>query len=214
MGSESSSLQTEKDAEKVNPSLEEEMHIRFFMPDEKCFTTDEVRAWYKGFTSYAPDGKANPSQFKQVYTQYFPFGDATQFSSHVFRVFDTNGDGVVDFREFISAMALTLHGTIDERVKWAFSVYDIDGNGEITRKEMLSILVAIGKMVGNSVQWPSDERTPYARLEKLFKILDTNNDSLISLKELTDAAHKVPYIAKLFSYGDHNSSSVITKKKR
>ena len=194
MGSETSSLKDEAN---------EEMQVRFFMPKETSFTNEEMKQWHKGFQKYASDGKANPEQFRKVYSEYFPYGDATQFSNHVFRVFDTNGDGVVDFREFISAMAITLHGSLEERIKWAFSMYDIDGNGEISEKEMLNILVAFGKMVGNSVEWPVDERTPYGRMQKLFKILDHNKDAKISFQELADAAHHEPYIAKLFSYGDH-----------
>ena len=194
MGSETSSLRNEG---------EEGNQVKYFMPKETSFTKEEMKEWYRGFQKFSSDGKARPEEFKKVYNEYFPRGDATEFSKHVFRLFDTNGDGVVDFREFISAMAITLHGSLDERIKWAFSMYDIDGSGEISEKEMLSVLVAFGKMIGESAEWPADERTPYGRMEKLFKILDKNKDAKISLQELSDAAHCEPYIAKLFSYGDH-----------
>lgn len=42
----------------------------------------------------------------------------------------------------------------------AFRLYDINNDGLITKKEMLQIVGAIYKMVGNMVKLPEDEDTP------------------------------------------------------
>ena len=106
----------------------------------------------------AQRGRLSRQEFVKLFEAIFPESDAVEFANHVFRTFDVNKDGiwchrifgskkidglslgVLNFREFVIGLSLSLRGSFDEKLYWAFKVYDVDGNGFISQSEMREII--------------------------------------------------------------------------
>ncbi|VDM12491.1 unnamed protein product [Wuchereria bancrofti] len=132
-----------------------------------------------------PKGHLTKDQFIKVYKDFFPSGSAEGFCEHVFRTFDTDNSGFIDFKEFLLAINVTSSGTPEQKLEWAFRMYDIDGNGTIDEKEMIKIIEAIYEMLGPEVTKSADD-SPRKRAKMIFEKMDVNNDKELTLKEFVD----------------------------
>ena len=145
-----------------------------------------------------PDGQLTEPGFQRIYKQFFPNGDPSEFASFVFKVFDENNDGSIEFSEFIRALSITSRGSLDEKLQWAFKLYDLDHDGCITRDEMLAIVGAIYKMVG-TVNLNEEMNTPEKRVDRIFRMMDKNNDAELTLEEFKEGAKADPSIVHALS---------------
>ena len=59
--------------------------------------------------------------FIDIYMSYFPSeGNPEDFLAHVFRTFDSDNSGTIDFKEFLMIIDVTTEGTDEEKWQWAF----------------------------------------------------------------------------------------------
>ncbi|XP_073476838.1 A-type potassium channel modulatory protein KCNIP1 isoform X3 [Aquarana catesbeiana] len=61
------------------------------------FTKLELQVLYRGFKNECPSGVVNEDTFKQIYSQFFPHGDASTYAHYLFNAFDAAQSGSVKF---------------------------------------------------------------------------------------------------------------------
>jgi len=150
-----------------------------FITDNTSFTEDHIKEWHKGFMEDCPDGRMDREKMKQMFNSIMPKDDpneanpgtsAEQFLDQLFRIFDKDGDGSIDFKEFMIATDMSSCGDPAEKLRWAFRMYDKDSSGAIDLEEMVEIFCLMYAVQGFS------EAEATERAEKIFHTLDRNND--------------------------------------
>jgi len=82
-------------------------------------------------------GEITLNDFKTIVQSKNPF-----FVERVFQIFDKDDSGSISFQEFIDAMHQFAGQTPDDKIKFLFKVYDIDGDGLIQEAELQHVMRA------------------------------------------------------------------------
>ncbi|XP_018419919.1 PREDICTED: guanylyl cyclase-activating protein 1-like [Nanorana parkeri] len=145
----------------------------------------EIHHWYKKFMIECPSGQLTLHEFKQFFGLRGLSGDANSYIEQMFRTFDMNKDGYIDFMEYVAALSLVLRGKIEQKLRWYFKLYDVDGNGCIDRHELLNIIKAVRAINGCDHDTTTEEFT-----NRVFDKIDINGDGELSLEEFVEGARK------------------------
>ncbi|MEQ2164259.1 Guanylyl cyclase-activating protein 1 [Goodea atripinnis] len=100
----------------------------------------EMHLWYKKFMTECPSGQLTLHEFKQFFGLKGLDSEANAYIEQMFRTFDMNKDGYIDFMEYVAALSLVMRGKMEHKLRWYFKLYDVDGNGCIDRYELLNII--------------------------------------------------------------------------
>lgn len=94
-------------------------------------------------------------------------------------IFDEDGGGDVDFQEFVSGLsAFSSKGNKEQKLRFAFKVYDIDRDGYISNGELFIVLKM---MVGSNLK---DQQLQQI-VDKTIMEADLDHDGMISFEEFT-----------------------------
>ncbi|XP_026257100.1 A-type potassium channel modulatory protein KCNIP1 isoform X2 [Urocitellus parryii] len=154
------------------------------------FTKRELQVLYRGFKNECPSGVVNEETFKQIYAQFFPHGDASTYAHYLFNAFDTTQAGSVKFEDFVTALSILLRGTVHEKLRWTFNLYDINKDGYINKEEMMDIVKAIYDMMGKYTYPVLKEDTPRQHVDVFFQKMDKNKDGIVTLDEFLESCQE------------------------
>ncbi|KAF9407006.1 hypothetical protein HW555_012822, partial [Spodoptera exigua] len=124
--------------------------------------------------------------FKFSINEYFSFpANTAQYAHFVFNTLDQDRSGLLSFEEFVTGLSILSRGTLEEKLRWTFSLYDINGDGCITKEEMTEIVTAIYDLMGKIK-------------------MDLNRDGVLTLDEFLDCCLRDEDISRSMGVFDSN----------
>ena len=76
------------------------------------------------------------------------------------------------FQDMLVSLSTLLHGTLHAKLMWTFRVYDLNGDGVITKNEMGNVVVAVYELMGIILKPPVSKQ--------LLRILYNSQNTLLS----------------------------------
>lgn len=150
----------------------------------------EVDEYYKNFLEKHPDGKITKKEFKSMIQTCYPSTDTDKLEKHIFRMYDTNGDGYIDFREFMIVLYVMSSGSPEANLRQIFKVFDINNDGTISLKELKRIVKDLYSLF--TVKEHEESLDPESASEEVvaqlaFNEMDKNNDGKVTKEEFVKA---------------------------
>jgi Ca2+-binding EF-hand superfamily protein len=162
----------------------------------KCtrFSKSEIRLLYRSFKQECPGGNVSEERLREIYLQFFPQGSPIKYAHYLFSVMDRNHKGTFTFDDYILTLSVLCRGTLDEKLRWIFRLYDINGEGQLTRENMSEIILSFYDLLGPSVQPRVDEREIQQHVNEIFDRIDPMQTEQITLEDFIDYCKRRPYL--------------------
>ena len=142
------------------------------------FDSDEIDRLRKRFMKLDKDrsGVIDKNEFLAI-----PGISSNPLSSRLMDVFDADGNGTIDFEEFITGLSVfSGKSSKKDKLKFAFQIYDIDRDGYIGNGELF---IVMKMMVGKNLQ--DDELQQI--VDKTIMEADQVGDGMLDFEEFKNA---------------------------
>jgi len=161
------------------------------------FSESELEILNKLFKDLA---KRSPGKTMDRSTFFQVFPMPGMHAESLFDLFDLDKNGVIDYQEFMTGLAIFSKGAPDEKIEAIFKIYDIDKTNYVSKDELKTMLLHIPMhtlhLVDKCKEAQNEERThKVARLvDEAFFNFDTNKDNKLSKEQFTNWAKNTPSI--------------------
>jgi Ca2+-binding EF-hand superfamily protein len=137
---------------------------------------------------------------KATFLTYFPLPGL--IGERLFATFDSKHTGNIDYEEFICGLAICCRGTLEQKIKLIFQMYDLAGDGSISRPELTTMLNQVPR---NLLHIDEDEGVTSTELnftnedmvDKAFDECDLNHDGRLSEEQFTLWCERTPEVVEM-----------------
>lgn len=158
------------------------------------FSKKEIQLIYQGFKQECPSGVVNEETFKHIYSQFFPFADTSTYAHLIFTTFDLRASGCVTFEDFLICLSTLCRGTIEDRLRWIFSLYDTKKSGKLTRDDFHMIVCAVYSLLGNVSTPRFDHETTREHTANVFQRFDKSRQGYLTMQDFISCCLSDPTI--------------------
>jgi len=146
---------------------------------------EDVREQFNAFITEHPNGKMKKKDFGEMMEKALPQrDDADKMEKHMFRVYDANDDGYVDFVEFMMIYYIMSDGSPEEVLAKIFRVFDVNSDGTISEKELKRLIKDMFMMIKEE---NPEEASKEFITSSTFAEMDEDQNGKVTLDEFTTA---------------------------
>merc|ERR1711994_1032690 len=169
--------------EKLSEQLEIEEIVKIL--SEKCGMEEgEVRERYEEFLVQHPEGEISKEE-------YIGSMKNSLMAESLFRVFDEDNSGNLNFFEYLQADSVTDLDSDEDKLNWIFMAFDQDGGGFIDVKEITDIVTCLFRFA----KMEEDADMLIACVEDLTALIDKDGDGDISKEGFVKYAANSKFIS-------------------
>merc|ERR1712136_195264 len=170
----------------ISKNLDNETLAELYLNSE--FDEIEIQQIYEEFLNTTgqlskefKEWEVDKENFRSLARKYFPDQKSKIFTEQIFRVYDQDKNGMLNFREFLIGLSIIKRSPIQDKLYTLFNFYDMNSSGSISRTELDIMMKAIDNFARRSM---SKYQTS---TEVIFDHLDMNNDGKVTFKEFRKA---------------------------
>jgi neuronal calcium sensor 1 len=143
-------------------------------------TEEEIVSIFESFKFGNLDGKLDRNQFAKLYLalRKEPVGNLDEITDFCFRGFDLDNSGCLSFHEFAMGYGITTNGKPEDKLAYAFDIYDLSGDGSLNSNEIRQGLIAMLNLIGSRQSVDINALT-----QECMEALDYNRDNFITKDE-------------------------------
>uniref|UniRef100_A0A8C4NM67 EF-hand domain-containing protein n=1 Tax=Eptatretus burgeri TaxID=7764 RepID=A0A8C4NM67_EPTBU len=167
----------------------------------KCFSKQEVKELIDFFENQLDNhsdlhkpGGLDRSKFFHILLHTFDMTEEVIMEG-VFKAFAKENCDIIDLNDWVDGMAVFLRGTLEEKIKFCFQVYDSNRDEFIDKEEVCHLLK--DTIVPT---FPREDSTNNIKnlVDDVFKIMDYDQDKKISFEDFKQSVMKENLLLEAF----------------
>ncbi|XP_067125652.1 calaxin-like [Centruroides vittatus] len=115
-------------------------------------------------------------------------------AERIFRIFNKSNNGKISAEEWIRGLSVFLRGSTEEKTNFCFRVYDLAGNGCISREDLYSLLKHRIRKTGD--EDPEDATKDF--IDTIVDKMDYDRDDHLSFSDYKKSVQREPLLLQAF----------------
>jgi len=156
-----------------------------YLSSHTSMTKEEIQARYDQFMLKHPDGKIPKEEFQSILQTCYSGCDIKKLDDYVYRMYDKNQDGFIDFKEFTIVLYMLSSGSAEEKLLQMFDIFDTHRTGYISQLEMTKLVREMFSCIDSTERPPGSNPISFSKM--IFNEMDKDRDGQISKQEFIQA---------------------------
>eukprot|EP01138_Halocafeteria_seosinensis_P010784 gb/GECG01011014.1/.p1 GENE.gb/GECG01011014.1/~~gb/GECG01011014.1/.p1 ORF type:complete len:1451 (+),score=219.92 gb/GECG01011014.1/:1-4353(+) len=174
------------------------------------------------FKDLAARGSTGKDIDKNTFLKAFPLPGL--IGERLFTLFDKDESGVINYEEFIFGLAIWCRGTVEERMEFLFNMYDLNGDGYVSKADLRTMLNHLPREVVRTMDRGSLDVSSNSELhtaavdsmvKRAFEECDLDRDGKLSFQSFAKWLEKTPeilqFLSAVFPYGTEDANDEESK---